>query len=79
MSTGPDLRGWAGDGDGLPSLEQLTHSYDKLKPVAEQSIPESSLGLVGDDLAALRQEVSWASDADVLRRTAQLLRGRNER
>ena len=74
VSAGLDLRGWAGDGDGLPSLEQLTRAYEKVKPFAGQLLPVSPACVGGHDLAALRQEVAWVTDARVLRRAVELLR-----
>ena len=75
MSAALDLRGWAGDGDGLPSLEQLTRAYARMKPQVAQLMSVSVRGLAGHDLAAARQEVAWASDAGVLGRVVALLRG----
>lgn len=71
MSTGPDLRGWAGD--GLPSLEQLKRGYNRIKPTEVQLLSGSFLA--GDDLAALRGQVLWAGDSDRLWRAVELLRG----
>jgi hypothetical protein len=77
MSAGLELRGWAGDSDGLPSVEQLARAYGRAKQPAAQSISISASGLAGRDLAALRQEVRWATDVGVLRRTVELLRARD--